>query len=57
MKKATQKVAFYIAGHSTKQGTIGCQGKPKGDGLDIIPRFARLPERRIHPSSVGKMYP
>lgn len=50
MKKATQWVAFYIAGGSTKQGTIGRQGKPKGDSLDIIPRFALLPGRMTHPS-------
>lgn len=50
MKKATQWVAFCIAGGSTKQGTIGRQGKPKGDSLDIIPRFALLPGRRTHPS-------
>jgi hypothetical protein len=57
MKKATQKVAFYIAGGSTKQGTIGHQGKPRGDSLDIIPRFALPLRKKRCLSEAVKMYP
>lgn len=32
MKKATQKVAFYIAGGSTKQGTIDVSGLTQWGG-------------------------
>lgn len=35
MKKATQKVAFYIAGGSTKQVLLNVRENPKGIALTL----------------------
>lgn len=51
------RVAFFIAGWSTKQGTIEEPGTFQRKVLGFIPRCARLPGRTIHLSLVDSKYP
>ncbi|TDQ12951.1 hypothetical protein DFQ04_3685 [Algoriphagus boseongensis] len=56
-EKATLGVAFFIAGGSTKQGTIDVPGTSHRKALGASPRFAHPPGRMIHPSAEDQMYP